>query len=57
MSEEERCDPTAAAKLSRQSPRLPGNLPHHLRCDWMRGEERCKLGDGHVGEHKYEESK
>jgi len=27
--------------------------PHHLRCDWMREGERCRLGSGHTGPHAY----
>lgn len=47
----ERHDPEAAARHARSNPRK--GLPHHLRCDWMRGDERCSREDGHIGEHKY----
>lgn len=53
MNEEERHDPVAAALHARTNPRYKSNLPHYVRCDWMRGKERCLKDDGHTGEHKY----
>ncbi len=52
---QERYDPAAAAKNAQQHPRPKGVLPHHLRCDWMKGEQRCRLADNHSGQHEYEE--
>lgn len=61
MKDTERHDIEAAALNARTFPRPPGSPPHHLRCDWVRGcwddatpKVRCKLADGHTGEHEYE---
>jgi hypothetical protein len=52
---EERYDPAAAAKDAQHHPRPSGVLPHHLRCDWMKGDRRCRLADNHSGQHEYQE--
>ena len=61
MKTTERFDPELAAKDACRHPRPAGVLPHHLRCDWIRGDfdapgpkQRCRLGDNHPGEHEYE---
>jgi hypothetical protein len=51
----ERYDPAAAASNAQQNPRPAGVLPHHLRCDWMKGKQRCRLADNHPGPHIYDE--
>lgn len=65
--EAEREDPIAAAAHARTHPRvvvrdcdhsLPlvcrCEPPHHLRCDWMRGGDRCLRGASHLGRpHAY----
>jgi hypothetical protein len=57
MSEEncvERLDPEAAAIHASTNPKPSGVVPHHLRCDWMRGKKRCILSTNHSEGHKYE---
>lgn len=58
MSEGERYDIEAAALCARRDAREPGCLPHHLRCDWVKGSsphiKRCRLGAGHSEAHIYE---
>lgn len=61
MKDEERLDIEAAAQVARTVPRPAGCLPHWLRCDWCKGDfdtqvpkVRCRLADGHSGEHEYE---
>lgn len=52
---DERYDPKQAAYHARQGPREKSAPPHHLRCDWFRGDTRCQLADGHGEKHKYAE--
>ncbi len=51
---QERYDPVAAANNAQQHPRPAGVLPHHMRCDWMKSDLRCRLADSHPGAHEYE---
>lgn len=60
MTIEERNDLKAACEHAQRNPQPKGVLPHYLRCDWMRGDwddpgpkQRCRLADGHAGEHTY----
>lgn len=46
--------PEAAAKVARDEPRKPSTAPHWVRCEWMRGEKRCRLAEGHPGMHEPE---
>jgi hypothetical protein len=61
MTTTERHDPFEASRDARTHPRQPSCPPHHLRCDWVKGDwdsplpkQRCRLGDNHTGEHVYE---
>ncbi len=54
---EERYSPEEAAQHAQQHQRLHGGLPHHLRCDFVKGTgatlQRCSMASDHQGEHKY----
>ncbi len=52
-----RHDPERSHYDARHKPQPKGVLPHHLRCDWHLGEQRCVRADGHVGEHQAEKQK
>jgi hypothetical protein len=62
--QQEREDPVAAECYAAQVARkiAPGcehrlgcgcDPPHWVRCNWMKQGERCRLGSGHGGPHKY----
>ena len=36
---------------ARVQPRHPSAAPHWLRCEWWRGDVRCRKADGHLGDH------
>jgi hypothetical protein len=54
---DERYSPEEAAQHAQQHARPNGQLSHHLRCDWVKGEvpdlQRCLLASEHMGEHNY----
>lgn len=60
---DEREDVLAAAHHARTHAQPPGVLPHHLRCNWVRGSiinlQRCRLAEGHPSTqgHEFEEPK
>lgn len=58
---DEALDPVTAARCAQRDPRQPGVPHHHFRCDWVQGDwpgtKRCRLTDGHQGDHIYEEEK
>lgn len=37
---------------ARHEPRDPAHPPHWLRCEHYRDGKRCKLADGHGGDHQ-----
>jgi hypothetical protein len=52
-----RYSPELAAKHAQCHPRIHAGLPHHLRCDYVRGEmpdiERCCKSADHTDEHLF----
>ena len=57
MAEEQpvpREDIPAADRHARSNHRPRGVVPHHVRCNWMRGDDRCRLPDGHSDAHMFE---
>jgi hypothetical protein len=56
----EQFDYAIVKKIASRDPRKPGMPPHHLRCDWTRGDwpgaKRCILASGHSEkDHQYED--
>ena len=42
------------ASHAMKNPQPKGVVPHHLRCDALQGQKRCRLQDGHLGTHVFE---
>ena len=49
INKEWRLDPIGARNRALHYPRDPGAPPHWMRCEWMRGAERCILPEPHLG--------
>lgn len=47
-------DPDRAVRVTRTGPRQKTTAPDWFRCEWIRGDKRCRLGDGHAGPHEVE---
>lgn len=59
MSTELRYSPPEAAKHAQCHTRIHAGLPHHLRCDWVKGEantlERCSKSADHSDDHEFQD--
>jgi hypothetical protein len=52
-TEAPRDDPAAARHHATTHARQPKDVPHHLRCDFMRSGDRCLRGSGHAEKHLF----
>jgi hypothetical protein len=49
-----RRDSEQATRDSRQKAKPASAAPHYMRCEWYDGTRRCRLSEGHPGDHEYE---
>lgn len=49
----QREDPQQAERDAHQKSKPASAAPHYLRCEWYNGTERCRLSEGHGGDHEY----